>query len=138
MLDLTLQFDQRTYAAQAEILATMRLTNTGSQPELVNARLAFNSPGMPPVFREVHLAFTEATSPAPWVVMIRIGEPEDVDFKTLAPGQSAEHTYNLRQYYNLKPGHYTVQATYENEADPSTGSAWKGSLNSKPVSFELK
>src|SRR5262245_28254924 len=114
MLELTLQFDQSSYAPQAEVLATLRLTNASGQPQLVNARLALNSPGMPAAFRDVYLEFSQAPVPPIWSVMIRIGEPEEADFRTLAPGEAMEHRYPLRQYYDLPPGRYTVQAAYEN------------------------
>ena len=148
MLQLSLDFNQTEYAAGDPIQATLTLLNSGPAAERVNARLALNVPFALPRYREVSLAVTGPAGEAlPFMAKVNVGAAQDKHFKLLAPGESAQHTYSLRDYYQIKaPGAYTVTATYENQAEPTPAEstpaedsrrAWKGELKSGPASFTV-
>lgn len=141
MLELTLSFDQASYAVGTPIAARVTLRNAGPEPALVNTRLALNRSSAPRDFRDVSLVITTASGDRlDFLPKVNIGTPKDSYFKSLAPGEAVERSYALQDYFRLdQPGSYTAQATYQNQVDPTSGQpAWKGEVTSNPVSFTIK
>ena len=134
MLELKLNLGQGTFHAGEEMGATVTLRNAGGEPVMVNARLALNTAFAPAEYREVAIVISDPHgAPVLFEAKVNIGSPADRDFKTLQPGESVEHRYDLAAYYDLqKPGTYTMQAIYHNQAEPGTGNGgvWKGEIKS--------
>ena len=142
MLQLTLELNKSTFAAGEPISGKITLRNTGPESVEVNGRMALNAPFSPRVFREVALALQDPSgAPMDFQARVNIGAPRDNHFKSLAPGEVTEKTYNLADYYAFdKPGTYTVQATYQNQsqpAEPNGHAAWQGELTAPTVSFSV-
>lgn len=142
MLQLSVDFDQDTYQPGDPVQGTFTLRNTGPEPVLVNGRLALNAAFAPPRYREVALTGTDPGGrPLQFVAKVNLGGAQDKHFKLLQPGEAVQHHYALRDYYRLaEAGTYSVQATYQNQAEPSQANghaAWKGELKSDPATFTL-
>ena len=139
MIELTLVLDQTAYRAPARPRATIRITNAGAMPQVVNKRFALNYGDAAGYECEVKLFIrNSAGDELPFTARVNIGDPTDRHFVELGPGQSLEREYDLARTYDLTaPGRYTIQALYQNETDPSAGPAWKGELKSNIISFSI-
>lgn len=133
MLELTLELNRAT------LEATFVLANTGPEPVLVNRRLTLNHPAELEECRQVYLRLRDqAGAEPPFAAFLTVRELTLDDFASLAPGQSVKQTYSLQNYYALaRPGQYSIQAFYENAFDTTKGEAWKGTLESNTVTFDL-
>lgn len=140
MLQLALNLDNPTYTVNNSISGKLILKNVGEDAVVVNSRLAINKAFAPALFREVSLVVTDPSgATAEFASKVNIGEPKKNDFKELAPGELAERAFDIDLYYVLEqPGDYSVQAVYNNQADPGDGRmAWKGELKSNVATFTL-
>jgi hypothetical protein len=140
MLKLALTLDQERIALGQPIHGKLSLQNAGDAPQLVNCRLTINKSFAPAVFREVYFTLNDPSGkPVDFMLKINIGEPRADDFRELAAGESAETEFDLDMYYMLEqPGTYSLQANYENHAQPDDGrEAWTGKVKSDPVEFAL-
>ena len=141
MLELTFSLDQADIAAGTPVMARVTLRNNGPEPALVNGRLALNTPFAPLPFRDVSLTVTGPSGDGlDFLPKVNIGTPRDSYFRSLAPGDVVERTYALQDYYSFdQPGRYSIQATYQNQADPTTGQpAWKGEVTSNVASLVVQ
>ncbi len=140
MLALSLNPTKPTYDSGEPVRVTIALSNAAAQPITVNKRLALNSPFAPAKFREIRLAISnEAGSESVFGAKINIGFPLEKDFAELEPQAKIERQFDLRQYFELnQPGRYILKAAYQNQCDPESGQAWKGEVDSEPVSIEVK
>jgi hypothetical protein len=140
MLKLVLTLDEERIALGQPIHGKLSLQNGGDDPLLVNSRLTINKSFAPAPFREVYLTLNDPSGkPVEFMLKINIGEPRPNDFSELAPGDYAEKEFDLDMYYLLEqPGSYSLQAVYENHAEPGDGrKAWTGKVKSDPVEFVL-
>lgn len=139
MLTLTLEPTKSNYDTQEPLRLTVVLSNSGEQPITINKRLALNSPFAPDKFREFKIAVTNsAGNELVFGAKINLGFPLEKDFAVLAPKEQVERQYDLRQYFELsQPGRYTLTAAYHNQSDPEGGEAWKGEVESNPVSIQI-
>jgi len=138
MLTLTLKPTQPTYDSQAPVRLTIALSNSSDQSLIVNKRLALNSPFAPAKFRELKLMITSSTgSDVVFGAKVNLGFPLEKDFKPLAPAETVERQFDLRQYFDLNLGRYTIKAVYQNQSDPEGGEAWKGEVESEPVAIVI-
>jgi hypothetical protein len=140
MLKFTFELDKKVYQDSDAIKGRFALTNTGNTPILINKLLVLNRAFELDENRQVHLIIHNAQGDNfGFAGSIRMREIEDSDFAELAPGQSIERVYDLKDYYLLPAaGQYTIQAVYQNSLDPSNGSAWKGKQESETFTFEIK
>lgn len=141
MLVVAMTLDRETYAHNEPILCKMAIRNTASTPLVVNRRLAPNSIFAPSPFREVSFVVRDASqAELEFGPRINRGAPKPADFQQLMPGETLVREYPLREYFALdKPGQYSVQAVYQNQSDPGSGTeAWKGEIKSNVVSFRLE
>lgn len=140
MLKLGLTLNQERFALGQPIPGRLVLQNAGDEPLLVNSRLAINKSFAPAPYREVYFTLDDPSGKAvDFMLKINIGEPSGEDFKELAPGESVERSFDLDMYYALeRTGEYSLQAFYENHAEPDDGrKVWTGKVKSDPVSFAL-
>lgn len=140
MLNLALNLNQDKFSAGQSISGKLALLNTGAEPLLVNSRLVINKSFAPEPYREVYFILTDpAGDPVEFMLKINVGDPRAEDFMELAPGETAEREFDLDTYYMLeRPGAYSLQAVYENQAEPGDGrGAWTGKVESDPVEFVL-
>lgn len=140
MLNLTLSLPQRTFGLDDDVPLTVILHNQGSAPQLVNARLALNAPTAPAAFRELTLRVAHAGGELLALnVRINLGAPREGDFRLLEPGQQVEKHLQLRSYYALRAGSYTLQAIYQSQQAFTRGelSAWRGEVVSDAIAFEV-
>ena len=140
-IQLTLTTDRQIYHQGEPITVTLLLTNTGSDELLVNARMAHNRFDAPAPFRDITFVIvgpsgTRVTTDA----RIDLGFPADGDFMSIAPGGSVERVYGqINGLYPIQTlGVYSVQAIYQNQDDPSFGTAWKGEASSNVATFTLE
>ena len=141
MLDVSLSLDREAYARNDPILGKVAIRNIASTPLVVNGRLAPHSIFAPRPFREVSFVVTDPLhAEVEFGPRINRGYPRPEDFQQLMPGETLVREYSLREYFALdKPGQYSVQAVYQNQSDPGSGTeAWKGESKSKVVSFTLE
>ena len=140
MLKLALTLDEERITLGQPIHGKLSLKNAGDDPQLVNSRLTINKSFAPAAFREVYFTLNDSSGkPVDFMLKINIGGPQPNDFRELAPGESAEREFDLDMYYMLEqPGAYSLQAFYENHAEPGDGrEAWTGKVKSDPVEFVL-
>lgn len=141
MLELALSLDRDAYAPGDPIAGKVVLRNSGSTALVVNSRLALNSIFAPRPYREVSFLVTDPSdSEVEFGPRINRGRPKADDFKQLMPGDTLVREYAIQRYFALKkPGKYSVQAVYQNQSDPGTGTeVWKGEIKSNVVSFTLQ
>ena len=133
MLEFTLELNRAT------LEATFVLANTSPEPVLVNRRLVLNHPAELEVCRQVYLRIRDqAGAELPFEAFLTVRELTLEDFAPLASGASVQQTCQLQNYYTLaRPGHYSIQAFYENAFDTTKGEAWKGKLESNTITFDL-
>lgn len=119
--------------AHGSIPMEFRLVNTGSEPIVVNGRLAVTSPGGP---GEIELSASSESGRVPFIADINLGRPKAGHFRRLAPGDSVGHQDELRRYLLLRePGKYRINAVYRNRTsgtDGLDGVAWTGELAAEP------
>ncbi len=143
MLELTLNLNKAQFAAGEPITGRITLRNAGSDAVKVNGRLALNTPYAPEEMREIAFALSDPSgAPLDFQAKVNIGAPRDNQFKTLAPGEAIERSYNLAAYYDLaKPGTYAVQAVYQNQSEPESANGtnvWKGEVKSLVARFTVQ
>ena len=141
MLKLVLTLDKVTYAPGQPVPGRLILQNAGDESLLVNSRLAINKPFAPEPFRDVYFSLKDPSGePVDFMLKINIGAPRGEDFEDLAPGETAEQPFDLDIYFAFEqPGEYSLQAVYENHAEPGDGrEAWTGKVESNQISFVLK
>jgi len=100
------------------LVVTLSLANSGSEPVVVNARLAANTPHAPATSREVMF---EVEGPAgqrlDFQAKIRIGPARPTDARVLEPGETIHQQYDLARFYDLgSPGSYRARALVESAA----------------------
>lgn len=140
MLSLSISLPRASFGPAEQIELTAVLANTGSAPLLVNGRLALNDPTAPAAFRELALRISRAGGAAlPFDARINLGAPREGNFRLLEPGQQVERSYELRNYYGLTPGSYTVEAVYENRQEFAREGqrAWQGEVGAHAITFEV-
>lgn len=139
MLTFSLALDQDTYPTPAQPKLTVRLTNAGTQPVLVNRRLAVNDEDAAADECEVKLSVVAPSGKTlPFTARVNVGEPEDRHFAPLGPGASVARDFVLTRAYDLsEQGRYTVTGHYQNLSDTSTAPAWKGAVSSETIGFEV-
>lgn len=142
MLELKLNVSQAQYTKGETVEGKVTLRNAGSEPVKVNGRMALNAPFSPDEFREIALTLNDpAGRPLDFQTKVNIGEPAAGDFKTLKPGEAIEQSYDLGHFYDLqKPGMYSVQAVYQNQAEPAAPngtSVWTGEVKSDVAKFTV-
>lgn len=141
MLKLALTLEAERFTVGQTIPAELVLQNAGDEPVLVNSRLTINKAFAPAPYREVYFVLDDPSgNPVDFLLKINIGEPQGDDFKELQPGETVERAFDLDMYYALEqPGTYSLQAIYENHAEPDDGrKVWTGKVKSDPVSFEIE
>jgi len=143
MLELNLSFSQDTFQSDERVEGRVTLRNAGDAPTVVNTRLALNSPYAPVPYRDLALSVSGPGGEAlPFMARINVGDPADKHFRLLQPGESVSGTYPISEYYELQqPGTYQVQATYQNQAEPSRLNGhpvWTGAVQSNTATFTLK
>lgn len=141
MLEFTLSMDREVYIPGESIVGKLTLRNTGSEPVVVNSRLVVNSPFAPQPLRDVIVTLTDRSGAvAKFAAVVDVGMLEDQDYASLNPGETFERSLSIDLFYALeRPGTYSVQALYQNDADPGDGRrAWKGELTSNAVTFTLE
>lgn len=140
-IQLTLTTDRDRYLQGEPITVTLLLTNTGSDELLVNTRMAHNRLDAPTPFRDVTFAIVSPTGTRVTTqARIDVGFPADGDFMVLAHGDSVERVYSqISGLYAIQtPGVYSIQAIYQNQEDPTFGTAWKGEVSSNVATFTLE
>ena len=140
-IQLTLTTDRQLYHQGGPITVTLLLTNTGSDELLVNARMAHNRNDAPAPFRDVTFAIVGPSGARVTTdARIDVGFPVDGDFMYLDPGDSVERVYSqISGLYAIQtPGVYAIQAVYQNQANPTSGAAWKGEVSSNVATFTLE
>jgi hypothetical protein len=137
-LQFSITTDKPRYRPDEPIRLRLRLTNSGQEPVVVNARLGLN-----PSRRtgEVWLDVDGPAQSTPLIVSVNIGTPRPADFTTLAPGASVEKEYALRTYYAVtEPGDYTLRGTYHNKQAGEgiiEQTAWTGQVKSTPITIRV-
>lgn len=140
MLKLALTLNEKRFTLGQPISGKLALQNAGDDPLLVNSRLTINKSFAPAPFREVYFILNDPSGkPVDFMLKVNIGGPRPENFRELAPGESAEKSFDLGMYYALEqPGAYSLQAVYENHVQPDDGrEAWTGKVKSDPVPFAL-
>jgi hypothetical protein len=141
-LHLNLSTDKATYASGENIEATLEMSNEYEQSLLINKRLVVNQQSVIGSLGEVYFKITDTQGKeAGFAVRVNVRFPEEEDFIYLKPGEIISQTYLLNKWYNipLTPGEYTVQAIYQNNADPNGGEeAWKGKITSNIISISIE
>lgn len=140
MLKLALTLDEERIPLGQPIHGKLSLQNAGDDTKLINSRLTINKSFAPAPFREVYFSLNDPSGkPVDFMLKINIGEPRPDDFRELAAGESAEKEFDLDMYYMLEqPGPYSLQAIYENHAEPGDGrESWAGKVKSNSVEFVL-
>ena len=140
-LELMLELDRDVYKLGQTIQAKVILRNAGSEPVLVNARLAWNREAAPFPFREITFQWTRSSGANPnFALIVDRGFPKDDDFIQLAPNATVERTFDITFYFEIEEtGGYSLQAIYENQSEPEDGrEVWKGELKSNLISFTVE
>lgn len=138
-LQFTIATDKPRYGTDEPIRLRLRLTNSGQEPVVVNARLGLNRSRRT---GEVWLDLDGPDQSSDLIVSVNIGTPRPADFTTLAPGASVEKEYALGTYYQVtEPGDYTLRGAYHNKwsGEEIIGqTAWTGQVESDPVTFRIE
>lgn len=137
---LLISLEELHYGPDQPVPLAVTLLNPGDSAVFVNARLALNTPFAPALFREVTLQIARTGAEAlPFDARINIGAPREGDFRLLLPGEQVEKRYQLRNYYDLQPGTYSVQAVYQNRQGFEQGDAraWQGEIVSDAITFTI-
>lgn len=125
---------QERARAHGSIPVQFRLVNTGTEPMLVNGRLAVTVAGGP---GEVQLSASSESGTLPFVADVNVGRPKPAHFRQLPPGDSVTRKDDLRRYLLLRePGTYHITAVYRNKmsgADGLDAVAWTGELAAEPL-----
>lgn len=142
-LQVTLEMDKAfyeegasSYAADEPIKCTVYLANVGTEPLVVNKRMAIGHESLP----EGVLAF-RISDPDSQPVLPRAkfecAPPEAEDNYYLEPGKRIYKDYdlNLGIYAFTKTGNYSIQAVYTNVY--TFGNTWRGKLVSDPVTITI-
>lgn len=140
MLSLSLSLPKTSFGPGGAVELTATLANSGSTMLLVNGRLALNDPTAPAAFRELALQISGPDgAPLSFDARVNLGAPRDQHFRLLEPGQRLERSFDLRSYYALAPGRYTVQAVYANRQEYARDGlrAWEGEIESHAITFEI-
>lgn len=137
---VSLEAQTLDYAVGEPIPITVRLRNDSPDAIIVNKRLALNSQHAPAQFSDVALIVKDANGQQKeFLKRIRIGNASEGDFTLLEPGASVERSYNAAEYYQLtEPGAYTIEARYQNRAQPAGGEAWQGELSSNILRLAIR
>jgi hypothetical protein len=141
MLKFTLSLDKNTYRIGEPIQASLKLTNIGSDPIIVNRRLILNVSFAPPETRDCYLFIM---GPHGQLIdfnsSVQVAQLKSNDFVILGSNAMIQRTYaNLLDFYDIaEPGKYSIQAVYVNQMDPDSRKAWKGTLRSNIVYFLIE
>jgi len=141
MLILTLELDRETFQSADAIPVTLVLTNHGHESLLVNNRMAPNHPHAPDPQRDIVFVITAPSGQEMQLnKFINVRTPKEDDFMVLAAGETVKRTIYLEQILSfVETGEYSIQAIYQNAADPGTGeSAWKGQISSEKVMLTVE
>ena len=141
MLTLILELERETYQSGDAIPVMLVLTNLGHENLLVNSRMAPNHPHAPDSQRDIVFVITSPSGQKMQLnKFINMRAPKEDDFIILAAGETVERSINLEQIFSfVETGEYSIQAIYQNKADPGTDeSAWKGEISSEKVTFTVE
>jgi len=120
--------------ADAPLSVQFRLTNRGSEPLVVNGRLAVTGAGGP---GDVQLSASLDAGAVPFIADVNLGAPKAGDFRRLAPGEAVQRDVDLRRYLLVRgPGRYRIAAVYQNKAQGVDGLAavsWTGEVAAEPL-----
>lgn len=122
--------------------ATIVLTNEGTVPLVVNARLLM-MPGRD-IKNSGEVFFSIDGPPGSLnlkLFQVNAGPASAEDFIELFPGQTILKTYSLKKYFSYSdPGLYKVSVKYSNKVDIELNNlrSWIGVLTSNTVNFDLE
>jgi hypothetical protein len=115
------------------VLIHVALHNRGSAPVTVNRRMLVNYPSAP----QVELALdveSDGGTKHDFQAKIRVGDPSDDDFVSLAPGDRLVERVDLGDSYGVvAPGKYTVKARYGNKDKRG----WMGGVVADPIVVDV-
>jgi hypothetical protein len=128
------------YSAGEPVHVRFQLLNLGSDPVIVNGRLAINEPNR---VGEIWLQGRGPDGRAlPFIADVNVGEPPAAEFATLPPSRLIGRHYDASRYLLFaQPGDYELMATYHNRwagVEGVSSVAWTGELRAKPLTFTLE
>ncbi|MBE0477680.1 hypothetical protein IBX65_00980 [Candidatus Aerophobetes bacterium] len=138
-LILGISTDKESYAKGDPVYCTLMLVNVGTQPIVVNKRLAINRDALFP-----HEVLFYVTGPEGkllnFIPMVTVSiYPKLEEFTTLYPSRFVRRTLELSEFFSLeKEGKYTIQAVYENYYEPAGMMVWQGKIASNKVEIEVR
>jgi hypothetical protein len=142
-LQVTLEMDKAfyeegasSYAADEPIKCTVYLANVGTEPLVVNKRMAIGHESLPEGVLAFRISDPDSQPVLPQA-KFECAPPEAEDNYYLEPGARIYKDYdlNLGIYAFTKTGNYSIQAVYTNVY--TFGNTWRGKLVSDPVTITI-
>jgi hypothetical protein len=139
-LELAIESHQEVYKSGDDIRMRLILENNGSEPVLVNERMAISYSVDYP-FGEISFVIITPSGQTAYVY-VKYGElrPDNNDFVVLESREKIVDEYVLNEIYEplYEAGTYSIQAIYHNIWDPKNGEiAWKGQVESDKINFVI-